>query len=142
MKAMIETTTRTSIGPRIQFVRREIDLGDSESGFPDLQEITTVAAEAFEEEMSDDHFYVNPECSIRASSVIPEMELLIEADRACGRWMQRLRKTFGRGRLDRMLQSLRPNKRMLVASGVLYLNGSAAHTKRLNWRATSQQAPR
>ncbi|MFN9247652.1 MAG: hypothetical protein ACK6DS_11340 [Planctomycetota bacterium] len=64
------------------------------------------------------------------------------AEKACGCWMQRLRKTFGRGRVDRMLSSLAHDQRMLVASGVLFLNGTFAHPKRLNWRATSQQAPR
>ncbi|MFO0262467.1 MAG: hypothetical protein ACK53V_12630 [Planctomycetota bacterium] len=64
------------------------------------------------------------------------------AEKACGCWMQRLRKTFGRGRVDRMLSSLAQDQRMLVASGVVFLNGTFAHPKRLNWRATSQQAPR
>jgi hypothetical protein len=142
MKVTLETTLRKNVGPRMQVVHREIELGDSEPGFPDLQDFTLVAAGAFEAEQSDDHYYANPECSLRAPSDLSERGFLNEAEKACGRWMQRLRKTFGRGRLDRMLQTLSNNKRMLVASGVLYLRGRPAHPKRLNWRVSSQQAPR
>lgn len=142
MKATIATATRTNISPRIQIVRRQIDLGDSEPGFPDLQDFTLEAVEAFEAKKSEDNYYANPECSLRAPSDLSERAFLIEAEKACVRWMQRLRKTFGRGRLDRMLQTLSNNKRMLVASGVLYLRGRPAHPKRLNWRVSSQQAPR
>jgi len=136
---MMETKPRKDFGLIIQVVRREINLGNSEPGFPDLQEITFKKVRVFEQEMSDDNFYANPEYSIRAPSATPELEFLMEAERACGRWIQKLRKTFGRGRLDRMLQSLSPDQRMLVASGVLYINGNAAHPKRLNWRAFSQK---
>ena len=136
---MMETKLRKDFGLKIEVVRREINLGNSEPGFPDLQEITFKKVRVFEQEMSDDNFYANPEYSIRAPSTTPELEFLMEAERACGRWIQKLRKTFGRGRLDRMLQLLRPDQRMLVASGVLYINGNAAHPKRLNWRAFSQK---
>jgi hypothetical protein len=142
MKAMMETDVRTAVGPRIQVVRREIDLGDSQPGFRDLEEINWRTVQSFSEEGSSDHFYSNPECSIRASCILSEREFLIAAEKACGRWIQRLRKTFGRGRLDRMLRSLAHDQRLLVASGVLFLNGTFVHPKRLNWRASSQQAPR
>ncbi len=142
MKAMNETATPTKVRPRIQVVCREIGLDNSEPGFRDLEEINWRTVQSFSEEGSSDHFYSNPACSIRASCMLSEREFLIAAERACGRWIKRLRKTFGRGRLDRILRSLAHDQRMLVASGVLFLNGTFVHPKRINWRAPSQQAPR
>ena len=142
MKAMSGTEMRTAVGPRIQVVRREIDLGNSEPGFRDLEEINWRTVQSFSEEGASDHFYSNPECSIRASCMLSEREFLMAAEKACGSWQQRLRKAFGRGRVDRMLRTLAHDQRMFVASGVLFLNGKFVHPKRINWRASSQQAPR
>ena len=126
----------------VQVFHRRLDLGDYGPDFGGLAALTFSEVEQFESRQVNEHCFANPEWTVIAPGTTPEVEFLKQAERACIRWRIRLKRTLGSGPLRRMLRPLEHGGKSLVAGGVLYLHGRPAHLKRLNWRASSQQAPR
>lgn len=126
----------------VQVFHRRLDLGDYGPDFGGLAALTISEVEKYDSRQSAEHFYANPEWTVIAPGTTPEVDFLKQAERACIRWKIRLRRTLGIGPVRRMLRAMEHRDTLLVGGGVLFLHGYAAHLKRLNWRASSQQAPR
>jgi hypothetical protein len=126
----------------VQVFHRRLDLGDYGPEFGGLAALTMSEVEKYDNRRSTEHFYANPEWTVIAPGTTPEVDFLKQAERACTRWKIRLRRTLGIGPVRRMLRAMEHGDTLLVGGGMLYLQGMPAHLKRLNWRASSQQAPR
>jgi len=79
-----------------------------------------------------DHIYLNPAYSVRAAPTVPENVFLPQAKRACILWAMKMDRMLGRGTRRRAAKRYEPGERMLIFSGVLFLKGCPAHTKRIN----------
>jgi hypothetical protein len=126
----------------VQVFHRRLDLGDYGPDFTGLAALTMSEVEQFDSRQTQEHFYANPEWTVIAPATTPEVDFLKQAERACIRWKIRLKRTLGVGPVRRMLRAMEHGDTLLVGGGVLFLHGSPAHLKRLNWRASSQQVPR
>jgi len=124
----------------IMVFSRTFEIGDYGPGLADLTLLSGHAYLAHHRAVTAKgwHLYVNPQWTVLAPATTSEREFVREAERACISWMTRLRRTLGRGPVNRMLRAMAPDARTLAACGVLVIAGHEAHTKRLNWRATSK----